>query len=118
MTEIPRPPDNDEISWVDRNPAERESKYWPDERRLRGQEASNKLWALRAIGLVVFVMILVFALLFLAAVFSWTAHHVLPESQHWLDEYQLSRIQSIIFSGALGAIVSGYIQRLLPRANL
>lgn len=45
-------------------------KYWPDERRLRGQEASNKLWALRAIGIVVFVMILAFALLFLSAVFS------------------------------------------------
>ena len=109
------PPDDDEFAWLDLDQAELEEKLWPHEDKLRGQETTNKLWALKAIGFVVFVMIIAFALLFLGAVYAWAAHYLLPTSKHWLDDSQLSKLQSVIFSGALGAIVSGYIQRLLPR---
>lgn len=47
-----------------------------------------------------------FAFLFFLALGSWTYHYIMPESWHWMTEAQLGKIQSIIFSGSLGAITT------------
>lgn len=47
-----------------------------------------------------------FAFLFFLALGSWAAHTLLPEKYHWMTAEQLSKIQSVIFSGSLGAITS------------
>jgi len=54
---------------------------------------------------------IVFTALFVAAVVVWAVHFLTPLC--WLSEEQLSKLQSIIFSGSLGAVVSTYLQKHL-----
>ena len=41
----------------------------------------------------------VLTLIFVASIVSWTWHYLTPADWHWLTADQLSRIQSVIFSG-------------------
>ena len=57
----------------------------------------------------------VFLLVFLAALGVWIWHQIAVREYLWLTETQLSNIQSVIFSGAIGAVVSGYAQKHLNK---
>lgn len=104
-------------SEVEENPAwasvaaEKEEASWDNESALKEQEKLNKIWLTKTIGLIVPCVVIIFSLLFIFSFVSWSLHFLLPEYFHWLKEYQLSKIQSIIFSGAMGAIVSSYIRK-------
>jgi hypothetical protein len=56
-----------------------------------------------------------FTLLFMTTLGTWTWHYIVASDYGWLTEDQLSKIQSIIFSGSLGAIVSGILPRQLAK---
>ena len=110
----PPPPSDDFTAWFfnDRK-AKAEEANWDKEGKLRGQEEKNKLLWLKAYGFMVFVFLIFFSLLFIGALGSWAVHHLLPSSFHWLDADQLTTIQSILFSGSVGGVVSIVAQKQL-----
>lgn len=116
MSDVPPPPDGLEPPlWAVDSLAHKEEKLFPDEQALRGQKAKNDLTWLWVYGWVVVAMMIVFALLFLSSIVSWAWHYVMPVSWSWLTDDQLSKIQSVIFSGSLGGIVSIIAQKQLSK---
>ena len=116
MSDVPPPPDGHEAPlWAEDSLAHNEAKFFPYEDKLRGQKAKNDLTWLRVYGWVVVAMMIVFALLFLSSIVSWAWHYVMPTRWGWLNDDQLSKIQSVIFSGSLGGIVSIMAQKQLSK---
>lgn len=113
--EVPPPEEDDFPKWFDDQRAKKEDQNWDHEGKLRGQEETNHLWWLRAYGVLIILFLVVFALLFLASLVSWAAHYILPEHWHWLTSNQLSRIQSVLFSGGIGGVVSLVAQKQLSK---
>lgn len=56
-----------------------------------------------------------FAILFIGSLGSWAAHYLLPVKYHWLTVDQLSKIQSILFSGSIGGVVSLIAQKQISK---
>lgn len=112
---IPPPPKGADSSpkWAGDPKAKAEEKNWTDEEALKGQKRTNQLWLLKTLGFIVPVFMVTFALIFLGSLLAWSLHYILPAGYGWLTPEQLSKIQSVIFSGALGAIVSGYAQKYI-----
>jgi len=92
-----------------------ESANWDQEGKLRGQEEKNQLLWLKGYGWVVMSFLLVFTLLYMGALVSWALHYLLNDSLHWLTPEQLSKIQSILFSGSVGGVVSLVLQKQLKK---
>ena len=51
----------------------------------------------------------------MGALVSWALHYLLNDSLHWLTPEQLSKIQSILFSGSVGGVVSLVLQKQLKK---
>lgn len=114
-TEVP-PPEYEAVpKWYGDLRAAQEDKNWDKEGKLRGQEETNHLWWLTAYGIAVVVFLVVFSALFLGSLVSWAAHYLLPECWHWLSPEQLSKIQSVLFSGSIGGVVSIIAQKQLSK---
>ena len=109
------PPPNDPPPWLGDFKAKLEEKNWDEEGKLRGQEEANHLLWLKAYGLVVTLFLICFAILFLGSLGAWSLHYLLPCDWHWLSDDQLSKIQSILFSGSIGGVVSLIAQKQLSK---
>ena len=109
---VPPPPEGSDSNpaWARDKRSEKEVKNWADEDALRGVERRNQKWVLLVLGFIVPIFMILFALIFGFAIAIWAIHYFIPESCHWLSPDQLAKIQSVIFSGSLGAIVSAYAQ--------
>ena len=93
--------------------ARREEKTWPDEKELQGVKRQNDVLWHRTYGYVVVGMMIFLVTTFVASLSVWVWHYITP--WQFLTPDQLSKIQSVIFSGSLGAIVSAYMQRQLSK---
>ena len=113
MAKVPPPPPGTEKppKWAGNSFAKREEENWPNEDALKGQKAKNSMWALKAMGVVTVILIIFFVFIFIVSLSCWLFHQVAPSGYQRMDEAQLSKIQSVIFSGSIGAIVSGYVQK-------
>ena len=100
-------------AWVKMDNAKQEEKYWADEDKLRGAKQKNDLLWLRYYGWVIVALMVFFVVVFIVTLGVWVIHHITPWS--WLTADQLSKIQSVIFSGSLGAIVSAFMQKQLSK---
>ncbi len=110
------PPEQSELPKWSKDPrAKAEEKNWPNEETLNGQKAENDRMWLKVYGYLVVGVAIVFTVLFVLSVLSWAIHHIAPESWNWLNPDQLSKIQSIIFSGSLGAIVSSVFKNKIEK---
>jgi hypothetical protein len=115
MTDVPPPEDPDVFyPWAAMD-AKREERDWNHESQLRGQETANQVWFLRAYGVAIVLFLVVFAVLFLGSLGSWSLHYLLPECWHWLTADQLSKIQSVLFSGSIGGVISIMAQKHLSK---
>ena len=85
--------------------AEKESKDWVKE-----QEKANIRRELWVIGWIVPALMIFVCILFMIFLGSWSWHFFGTEGWHWLEDDQIDKIESIIFSGSLGAVASIYIQ--------
>ena len=112
---VPPPDSGEPPSWANDLLAKAEEKNWDKEGKLRGQKEKNDLLWLKAYGIVIIALMIVFALLFLGSIIAWAWHYVMPEYWGWLSPEQLSKIQSVIFSGSLGGIVSLIAQKQLSK---
>jgi|AntRauTorcE11898_2_1112593.scaffolds.fasta_scaffold01106_15 hypothetical protein len=117
MTDREVPPPDEELipKWFDDSKAKKEDQNWDKEGKLKGQQETNHLWWLRAYGVLIVLFLVVFAFLFLGSLASWAAHYMLPMSWHWLTLEQLTKIQSVLFSGGIGGVVSLVAQRQLSK---
>jgi hypothetical protein len=115
MTAVPPPDDPDVIyPWAALD-AKREERDWEHESQLRGQETRNQVWFLWAYGIAIVIFLSVFALLFLGSLIAWSLHYLLPMCYHWLTDDQLSKIQSVLFSGSIGGVISVMAQKHLSK---
>jgi hypothetical protein len=107
MTEDVPPPEETRFPlWVTDPKAVAEEENWADEDALTKQKRTNDLNWLWWYGKVVVALLIFFALLFLGSLTSWAAHYLLLSSYHWLDNDQFSKIQSVLFSGSVGGVVT------------
>lgn len=114
--QVPPPPDNPEPpSWVGDTLAKGEERNYPNEDALKGQRHKNDMVWLQVYGWVVVALMCFFAFLFIVSIFAWAYHYVMPVSYCWLNDEQLSKIQSVIFSGSLGGVVAAVAQRQLDK---
>lgn len=113
---LPLPsPEEAEVTptWARDNKARLEEKYWGNDDKLKNARVdSDVLWH-KWYGRAVVVMMIFFVLVFMSSLGVWVFHYITPLK--WLSEEQLSKIQSVIFSGSLGAIVSGYMQKQMSK---
>lgn len=100
--------------WADLEPAKKEERRWDDLEQTKRQ--NDKRW-LEHYGWIVVCLTWFFAIIFAIAVLCWTWHYLAPANWQWLDEAQLNKIQSILFSGGLGAVVSGMVRQQLGKAQ-
>lgn len=113
---VPPPPNAARIKlWATDPAAKAEEENWPDEAKLKGQRAANDLRMLKFVGFAQVAVAAVLVLMFLAAFVVWSLHYITPWEM--LPAEKLAKIQAMIFSGALGAIVSGYAKRFLPKED-
>lgn len=113
--QVPPAPQSDTPRWIGYQQAKAEERNWDKEGKLRGQEENNHLLWLKAYGRLVALFLIFFALLFLGSLGSWAAHYLLPEKFHWLTLDQLSKIQSVLFSGSIGGVVTLMAQKQMSK---
>ena len=113
------PPQPDAVEpplWAPKDALARgEERFYPDEQALKGQKAQNDITWLKAYGVVIVVLMVVFALLFILSIVAWAWHYITPTYWSWLIDDQLSKIKTVIFSGSLGGIVSIVAQKQLSK---
>ncbi|MBB6262520.1 hypothetical protein FHS77_003096 [Paenochrobactrum gallinarii] len=113
--ELPPPTEADKSPprWADTSMSRKEEANWDDVDKLQGVKASNDILWHKCYGLIVVFLMVFFVLVFVASLGAWIIHQITPWC--WLTPEQLSKIQSVIFSGSLGAIVSSYMQKQLQK---
>lgn len=113
--QVPPPPEGAELapSWAKDNKANLEEKYWTNEDRLRGVKLKNDILWHQVYGVIVVSLMVFFVGIFCVSLAVWVIHYTTPWG--WLTPEQLSKIQSVIFSGTLGAVVSAYMQKRLSQ---
>ncbi|TFL16018.1 hypothetical protein [Jannaschia formosa] len=114
--EVPPPLDGGETpDWADDSKAKAETKYWGNDKKLKDAKTwADAAWA-RSYGFVVIILLVVFSVLFAGSLLAWSLHYLLPESWHWLSDEQLSKIQSVLFSGSLGGVLSFVAQKQISK---
>lgn len=106
----PPPPDwAENQEWKHDDKARAEKSDWPDEEALKGTKDQNTLRLLRHSGQIAVCLMWFFAGVFCLSMAVWLWHFLTPWI--WLDENQLSKIQTVVFSGSLGALVSAFAQK-------
>jgi len=109
--EVPGPPPDwvHGEEWNQDADAIAERSKWPDPEALKGTKDENTLQLLRHSGKIAVFLMWFFALVFVASMGTWLFHFLTPWG--WLTELQLSKIQTVVFSGSLGALVSAFAQK-------
>jgi len=95
--------------WAGDAKGQEEARLWGDDEALQGMKRRNHTRLLWLWGWIVPALMLIFTLLFISSIAAWGLHYLTPWK--WLTPDQLSKIQSVIFSGSLGALVTSYIQK-------
>lgn len=111
---LPPPDGADSVpAWAKDENAKKEERFWANEDLLKGVKMGNDILWHRVYGWVVIALMIFFVFVFVASLGVWIFHYLAPWG--WLKADQLSKIQSVIFSGSLGAIVSAFMQRQLGK---
>jgi len=92
--------------------AAKEEESWPE---LDKVKATNDINWLKAYGWIAIAITVVFTLVFIFSLIFWSAHYLIPEKYFWLSPEQLSKIQSVLFSGGMGAVISTVVRRQMDR---
>ncbi len=119
---VPSPPDfenatQDDLSITEKHSwdkskeiAQGEKKDWTNVDLITHQKNANTRNELKSIGKIVRFLMFLFCGLFVVFLCSWAWHFIMPECWHWLKSDKINKIQSIIFSGSLGAMASIYFR--------
>lgn len=94
--------------------ARKEDSKWDDLEETK--RSNDKRW-LVVYGWVLLAITLTFSFAFIAAFMTWVFHYIAPYHSHWLEEPQLNKIQSVLFSGGMGAIISSIIRTQIEKTK-
>lgn len=118
------PPEIGAPKWADKEFAQKEEENWSDLDKIK--KSNDARW-LKMYGWIVVVITIVFTAIFLFGLIIWSLHYMLPECRiwlkpeqecyTWLNSEQLSKIQSVLFSGGMGAVISSVIKRQIDKLN-
>lgn len=105
--------------WASTTKARKEERKWDDLEQIK---RNNDVRWLTTYGAVLVWVTWAFAGIFLASLLVWAWHYIGPADAwgfqlHWLNEIQLGKVQSILFSGSMGAVVSGIVKSQLSKAQ-
>lgn len=92
--------------------ARKEAKSWPELDEIK--RTNDKRWLI-VYGWVLVAVTVVFAAIFLAAFVVWSIHYL--TCWNWLEPAQLDKIQSILFSGGMGAVVTSIVRSQISKAQ-
>ena len=109
----PLPPDWVAGQWKTDSAAQSEASRWPDQAALQGTKDVNTLNLLRHSGRLAVVLMWFIAVAYVVSMGVWLFHFLTPYEWEWLQPEQLSKIQTVIFSGSLGAVVTVFVQKHL-----
>lgn len=73
----------------------------------------GKVRAIRHSGMVFIAAMYFFSGLFALSIGLWFWHFLAPAEWCWISDEHLGRIQSVVFSGGLGAVLSGLVQHYI-----
>lgn len=114
------PPDvpSSGLRWAS-SPARKEEKEWGELDKIKHQNDGR--W-LRVYGWILVSLTIVFAAIFISALLIWSWHHLAPAfldqtRLHWLNPEQIGKIQSILFSGGMGAVISGIVKNQISKGH-
>lgn len=110
--DVPEPDLSHGFSWEGDDSSEREAKEWTKLDQVR--ERNDTLW-LQVYGLLLVSVTVVLSALFIASLVAWAWHYLAPSCWGWLTENQLGKVQSILFSGGMGAIVSAIAKKQIDK---
>lgn len=104
--------------WASGN-AKKEELEWDELDKVKKQ--NDVLW-LKDYGKILIYLTRTFAIVFIWALLVWIWHHLGPADfwglkTHWLKVEQLSKIQSMLFSGGMGAVISGIVRTQVGKAH-
>lgn len=100
-------------SWADGlGPATKEEKGWSELDKVR--QTNDHRW-LRAYGWIAVIFTISFAFLFLASLFVIAWHYLAADWLTWLRPEQISKLQSLLFSGGMGAILSAAAKKQIDK---
>lgn len=99
--------------------ARKEAKEWGELDQIKQQNDGR--W-LKVYGWILVSLTIVFALIFISALLIWSWHHLAPACigqtrLHWLNPEQIGKIQSILFSGGMGAVISGIVKNQISKGH-
>lgn len=94
-----------------------ENQEYNHEMELRGKVHTIYVGILSLVNQLAKISILVFWLAFMIIFGVILYHFILPEPCHWLKEVDIAKLQSIIFSGTIGGVITLAIQRVVARLN-
>lgn len=105
--------------WANLDEAKLEEKGWG---KLDDQRLENDHRWLKHFGYMLVGLTWLFAVIFSGALLAWAWHYIGPEyvfgwQLHWLSVDQLTKIQSLLFSGGMGAVISGLVRGQLSKAS-
>ncbi len=112
---VPPPEESELPGWAEQFRALKEVRKWPDEDELKGIKNKNDARWLTCYGWLVVAATIFFTILFIASLAAWSWHYLAPTSWTWLTPDQLSKIQSVVFSGSLGAIVASIMKKQIEK---
>ena len=110
IEQVAPPPEGTETQAIKGDDGEIESEKWLE---IRGQRSQNELWVLKTLGMTIPVIVACIAIFFVSSLFVLGCHYLAP--WRWLEPNDISRLQSVMFSGAIGAISSIYASKIFVR---
>ncbi len=90
--------------------AQNEDDNWTNVDLITQQKNDNTLNELKLMGWIVWILMVLLCCLFVGFLGTWAWHFLIPAYWHWLCPDQIEKIESIIFSGTLGAMASIYFR--------
>ena len=85
------------------------------ELELRGKVHKFFSSILSVVQIIVILTMLIFWMAFVYIFIIILIHLTLPEGAHWLAEIEIAKLQSVIFSGAIGGVATLVTQRMLVK---
>ncbi len=115
MTDVPPPTEEwkAEEPWEDDTLAQLEDQTDPLDAQILEQDKRNRLQFKKASGRLIVWSTYLFWAILVAGLMVWCWHYLTPWP--FLTEPQLSKVQSVIFSGTLGAVVSSLAKGYLSK---
>ncbi len=97
--------------------AKGEKTDWTSLEELNRQKIRNDIRESWVMGWIVPALMIFLCIFFVIFLGSWSWHFVASDYWQWLEDDQIDKIESTIFSGSLGAVVSIYFQGKIKKKS-